>query len=106
MNAEMPQSLGPFKILAKLGQGGMGTVYKALHETLGRTVALKVLSPEFSSHHEYVTRFLREARTLAAIDHPNIIKIYDSGDLKGQYYIAMELVDGGSLLAVADARKK
>ncbi len=106
MSDSFPPHIGNFRILSKLGQGGMGNVYRAVHGTLERPVALKVLPPEFSSHPEYVTRFLREARTIAAIRHENIIQIYDSGEFNGQYYIAMELIEGGSLLTIADARKK
>ena len=106
MSATLPTSIGPFKILSKLGQGGMGSVYLALHGTLQRTVALKVLPPEFSAHPEYISRFMREARVIAGLRHENIIHIYDSGEINGQYYIAMEHVDGGNLLNVADARTK
>ena len=106
MSESSPGNIGSFRILSKLGQGGMGSVYRAVQGTLERPVALKVLPPEFSSHAEYVARFLREARTIAAIRHENIIQIYDSGEFNGQYYIAMELVEGGNLLNVADARQK
>ncbi|MEI6235336.1 MAG: protein kinase [Planctomycetota bacterium] len=106
MGESYPDSIGSYRILSKLGQGGMGSVYRAVQGTLERPVALKVLPPEFSNHTEYVARFLREARTIAAIRHENIIQVYDSGEYQGQYYIAMELVDGGNLLNVADAREK
>ena len=106
MTDSIPASIGNFRILSKLGQGGMGSVFRAVHGTLERPCALKVLPPEFSSHEEYVSRFLREARTIAAITHQNIIQVYDSGEFSGQYYIAMELVEGGNLLNVADARTK
>src|SRR5947208_1427463 len=106
MSESSPSQIGNFRILSKLGQGGMGSVYRAVHGTLERPVALKVLPPEFSSHAEYVSRFLREARTIAAIRHENIIQVYDSGEFNGQYYIAMELIEGGNLLNVADSRKK
>ena len=106
MSESCPDNIGSFRILSKLGQGGMGSVYRAVQGTLERPVALKVLPPEFAHHTEYVARFLREARTIAAIRHENIIQVYDSGEFKGQYYIAMELVDGGNLLNVADAREK
>ncbi len=106
MSDSSPGNIGSFRILSKLGQGGMGSVYRAVQGTLERPVALKVLPPEFSSHAEYVARFLREARTIAAIRHENIIQVYDSGEFNGQYYIAMELVDGGNLLNIADARQK
>lgn len=106
MSENIPASIGHFRILSKIGQGGMGSVYRAVHGTLERTVALKVLPPEFSKHHEYVSRFLREARVIAALKHENIINIHDSGEIDGQYYIAMDFIDGGNLLQLADARNK
>lgn len=106
MSENIPASIGHFRILAKIGQGGMGSVYRAVHGTLERTVALKVLPPEFSKHAEYVSRFLREARVIATLRHENIINIHDSGEIAGQYYIAMDFIDGGNLLQLADARTK
>src|SRR5689334_24377334 len=98
MNTSGPESIGSFRILGKLGQGGMGTVYQAIHGTLERPVALKVLPPEFANNPEYVMRFLREARTIATLRHDNIVQVYDAGEQNGQYFIAMELVDGVNLL--------
>lgn len=97
MSATIPESLGNFRILSKIGQGGMGAVYQAVHGTLERPVALKILPAEFSSNPEYVMRFLREARTIATLRHENIVQVYDAGEENGQYYIAMELVDGDNL---------
>jgi serine/threonine protein kinase len=74
------ESLGQFRIVAKLGQGGMGVVYKATDEKLRRTVALKVLPPGFASDPARRDRFLREARAAAALNHVNIATVHDVGE--------------------------
>ena len=87
-----------YAIKKRAGQGARGVVYHAIHSSLQRPVALKVLRPNFVRHNrEYVDRFTEEARTLAQLVHPNIIKIYDAGDDHGLYYMAMEFAEGGSL---------
>jgi tetratricopeptide (TPR) repeat protein len=106
MSTSLPETIGSFRILAKLGQGGMGTVYRAMHGTLERPVALKILPNEFSNNPEYVMRFLREARTIAALRHENVVQVYDAGEHAGQYFIAMELVDGSNLGTYADEHQK
>jgi len=85
-----------FRITSQLGQGGMGVVYRAEDETLRRTVALKLL-PDAGGDEERRQRFLREARSAAAISHPNVATIYQVGEAEGRVYIAMELVDGENL---------
>ncbi|HYF48839.1 MAG TPA: protein kinase [Planctomycetota bacterium] len=102
----MPETIGNFRIVSKLGQGGMGAVFRAVHGTLERPVALKILPPEFASNPEYVMRFLREARTVATLRHENVVQVYDAGEQGGQYYIAMELVDGCNLLKYAEDKQK
>ena len=102
MSTSLPETIGSFRIVAKLGQGGMGTVYRAVHGTLERPVALKILPNEFANNPEYVMRFLREARTIATLRHENIVQVYDAGEHAGQYFIAMELVDGSNLGTYAD----
>ena len=72
------QTLGHYKILEKLGAGGMGEVYRAEDSTLKRKVALKVLPPDLAASQERLERFQREAETLAALDHPNIVKFYET----------------------------
>ncbi|MGD0091551.1 MAG: protein kinase [Planctomycetota bacterium] len=98
----IPESIGNFRIVSKIGQGGMGAVYRAVHGTLERPVALKILPAELAANAEYVARFLREARTVAQLRHENVVQVYDAGEQNGQYYIAMELVDGSSLQKHAD----
>jgi len=90
--------LAQYLIKEPAGQGARGVVYRAIHENLQRPVALKVLRPNFVRHNrEYVDRFMEEARTLAQLVHPNVIKIYDAGEDNGLYYMAMEFAEGGSL---------
>lgn len=106
MDATLPETIGSFRIVSKLGQGGMGAVYHAVHGTLERPCALKILPAEFSNNPEYVTRFLREARTVAALSHDNVVKVYDAGEQNGQYFIAMELVDGVNLQKFVDDKPR
>src|SRR6266550_9276908 len=89
--------LGNYLIESVLGRGGMSVVYRAVHTRLGTPVALKVLSPELSSDDAFRERFLREAKMAAAIDHPNVIPIYDTGLHEDSLYIVMRHVAGGDL---------
>jgi serine/threonine-protein kinase len=93
-----PAAIAHFRILGRLGAGGMGVVYRAEDETLRRTVALKIL-PDTGADTETKQRFLREARSAAAITHPNVAMIHQVGEADGRLYIAMELVEGESLRA-------
>jgi len=96
------QTLGQFEIVGLLGRGGMGAVYKARQASLDRLVALKVLPHRVASDSRFIERFNREAHAAAAVNHPHIVPIYDFGQDKGFYYIAMELVEGESLKQVLD----
>ena len=96
----VPRELGGFELLEKIGQGGMGSVFKARQKELDRVVALKVLSPRLSRNREFVERFLREARSAGKLNHPNIIAAIDVGEDQGFYYFAMEFVDGETLGAI------
>src|SRR5579862_4956991 len=91
------QTLAHFRVLAKLGQGGMGVVYEAHDEQLHRTVALKVLPDDFAADEDRRRRFLREARSGAAVTHANIAAVHEIGEADGRIYIAMELVEGKTL---------
>lgn len=94
------QSLGPYRIITHIATGGMGDVYLARDAKLDRKIALKVLSAEFASDHERVRRFRQEARAASALNHPNIITIYEVGRSGDHDFIAMELVQGGTLDAI------
>jgi tRNA A-37 threonylcarbamoyl transferase component Bud32/Tol biopolymer transport system component len=89
--------LGPYEILAPLGAGGMGEVYKARDTRLGRDVVIKTLRPEVASDAGRLRRFEQEARAASALNHPNIVTIHDIGSQEGTLYIAMELVEGATL---------
>jgi eukaryotic-like serine/threonine-protein kinase len=89
--------LGPYEILAPLGAGGMGEVYRAKDERLSREVAIKVLPSELASDAERLKRFEKEARSASALNHPNIVTIYDIGSSEGVSWIAMERVEGATL---------
>jgi eukaryotic-like serine/threonine-protein kinase len=92
--------LGPYEILQSIGVGGMGEVHRARHLKLRRDVAIKVLPAEFAADPSRLARFEREARTASALNHPNIVTIYDIAEHEGTMYIAMELVEGRTLRAL------
>jgi hypothetical protein len=89
-----------YRITAPLGQGGMGSVWLGIDESLGREVALKVLSVELAEYPELRRRFIRESRAAARVDHANIIPVYSAGESGGRYFIAMRYVNGGDLRAL------
>src|SRR4029453_19011819 len=89
--------LGPYEIIALLGVGGMGEVYRARDPRLDRDVAIKVLPTGFASDREYLRRFEQEARAVAALNHPNILAVYDVGEHQGAPYIVSELLEGETL---------
>ena len=105
--AEMrvPARFANFILLEQLGKGGMGSVYKAYDETLGRTVALKVMQQSIGQDRAFVEQFLQEARALAAINNPHIVQIYSYGEENSQPYIVMELIDGGRLDHIQEQKK-
>jgi serine/threonine protein kinase len=85
------------EILTLLGQGDMGAVYKARQSKLDRLVAVKILPPEVARDPAFAERFTREAQSLARLNHPHIVTVYDFGDVDGLYYFTMEYVDGRNL---------
>ena len=89
--------LGPYEIVSPLGAGGMGEVYRARDTRLGREVAVKVLLPEVSGDDSRRRRFEQEARSASALNHPNIVTVYDVGSVDSTIYLAMELVEGRTL---------
>ena len=88
---------GRYRILRKLGSGGMANVYLAEDEDLGRRVAIKILNERYAEDDLFIERFRREAKSAAGLSHPNIVSIYDRGEAEGTYYIAMEVIEGRSL---------
>ncbi len=97
MTLDKGSHLGPYEILGLVGSGGMGEVYRARDTRLGREVAVKVLPAEFADHPDRVRRFEQEARAVAALNHPNILTLYDIGTHEGSPYLITELLEGESL---------
>jgi len=93
----LPTQVGPYRVMSRLGAGGMGEVYRAHDSKLGRDVALKALPREFAAHPERLARFRREARLLAALNHPNIAAIYGLEESHGVTCLVLELVEGEDL---------
>jgi eukaryotic-like serine/threonine-protein kinase len=91
------KTLGRYRIEAKLGQGGMGAVYRGVDASLDRAVAVKVLPPHFAAQPEFLERFRREARKAAQLTHANIVQVYEVGEHEGTHFIAMQYLGGGSL---------
>lgn len=90
--------IGNYRVVRQIGRGGMGAVFEAVHEDIGKRVAIKVLHGRFSQDQQVITRFFNEARALTSIGHPGIVQIFDFGELDGRTrYIAMEYMEGESL---------
>lgn len=102
----MPQAqFGEYRIVAKIGQGAMGVVYKAEDIALGRFVAIKMISAALLSDHRYRERFQREARSAAQLNHPNIVTVFEFEETGAQTYLVMELLEGTDLREVIAARR-
>jgi serine/threonine protein kinase len=103
--AEVARRLPQFEIIEMLGRGGMGVVYKARQVHLDRIVALKILPPGDAVAPGFIERFRREARSLAKLNHPNIVNVYDYGETGGLCYFVMEFVDGADLRKMIHSRR-
>ena len=93
------ENVGPYRIIEQLGQGGMASVFKAYHPALDRYVAIKVLHPAFMEDPSFLSRFQREARVVAKLEHPHIVPIYDFAEHRGQPYLVMKFIEGRTLKA-------
>ncbi len=100
-----PPTLGKYEVIGTVAKGGMGVIYKGRQPELDRIVALKVISPQYSSQPSFIERFFQEARTLAKLNHPNIVQIYDAARDGAQVFIVMEFIDGQSLRAFLRQRR-
>ena len=94
------QTIGVYRIVELIGEGGMGRVYRATDTTLGREVAIKVLPDAFAADHDRVVRFEREAKTLASLNHPNIAAVYGFETSGPVHALVMEFVDGPTLAEI------
>ena len=97
-------TLGNYKILEKLGEGGQGTVYRAVDSKLGRTVVIKVLPAQLTAKEANLKRFEREARLASALDHPNICTIFDLNEINGIHFIAMQYIEGRNVRQLVNGR--
>jgi serine/threonine protein kinase len=100
------QTFGGYHIIELVGAGGMGLVYRAEQRILGRMVALKVIRPEIAESGDYRSRFLREARLAAAVDHPNVVSVFDAGEQDGRLYLTMQWIDGQDLGTLLDREQR
>ncbi|MGN6565942.1 MAG: serine/threonine-protein kinase, partial [Thermomicrobiales bacterium] len=91
------QMLGRYRVEALVAHGGMAAVYRATDPSFGRTVAIKVIKPDMAGDEQFIRRFLREARSIARLQHPHILPVYDVGEHDGVVYLVMQYVDGGTL---------
>ncbi len=99
MSLTIGETVGAFRIVEQLGQGGMATVFKAYHAALDRYVAIKVLHPAFKEDTTFLARFQREARVVAKLEHPNIVPVYDFAEHNGSPYLVMKFIEGETLKA-------
>ncbi len=97
MSLTIGETLGAYRIVEQLGQGGMATVFKAYHAALDRYVAIKVLHPAFKEDSNFQARFQREARVVARLEHPHIVPVYDYAEHKGAPYLVMKFIEGETL---------
>jgi len=103
-DARVGTTLAGYRVVERLGRGGMGIVYRAEHLRLGRPAALKIVAPELADDRGFRERFAREARIAATLEHPHVVTVYDAGEADGVLYLAMRLVEGGDLAAELSSR--
>jgi len=99
------QRIADYTIVAKLGKGGMGWVFKGIHIETGKEAAIKILPPEMAKDEKFVTRFLREAQAATVLHHKNIVRVYEAGQYQSIYYIALELIDGETVAHAMEREK-
>lgn len=99
------KEIAGYKILDRIGRGGMGTVYRAMQTSLDRTVALKILAPHLVKDTSFINLFIREARAAGALSHPNIVQVYDVGVHEDIYFFSMEYIPGGSVEDILNSDK-
>lgn len=99
------RQLGNLRVVERIGHGGFGVVYRAEHSLLGTSAAIKILRMHAITHHEVMERFRREAKIVSQLNHPNVIRVLDYGEVDGSYYISMELLTGQSLKEAFVARR-
>ncbi len=104
MSFSIGEQVGPYQITAQLGSGGMATVFKAYHAALDRYVAIKVLHPAFKQDPNFLSRFQREARIVAKLEHPHIVPVFDFSEANGQPYLVMRFIEGETLKAHLSTR--
>lgn len=102
--SSVPTTIGPFKVKGLVGKGAMGEVYEGVDEKLGRRVAIKILGKKHRESEEFKTRFLREGKALAAMNHPNVVAVYFIGDHEDRPFLAMEFLDGEDIGAMIKKR--
>lgn len=91
------QTIGPYRIMEKIGEGGMAAVYRAYHPAMDRNVALKIMPFQFAQNEEFNQRFQREVKVIAGLEHPHILPVYDSGEFEGSPYLVMRYLKAGTL---------
>jgi serine/threonine protein kinase/ligand-binding sensor domain-containing protein len=97
MNQYIGKTLGAYQVLEQIGQGGMATIFKAYHPAMDRYVAVKILASHFTQDETFVPRFTQEARTLARLEHPHVLPVYDYGEQQGVTYLVMRYIEAGTL---------
>src|SRR4051812_47890017 len=97
-------TLGNYRLTRKVAAGGMGVVYEAIQTQLDRKVAVKILVEQLASGSEFLKRFQREAKAAAALNHNNLVQVYDFGVADGRYYLVMEFVEGENLMEYVQRR--